>query len=617
MGGIALNRKPIGPRKFVRDGPAPPAGSGMLSTGAFVRGKVEADLQEVDKTRVGFKEWSLQIPEPKHGTLNFERFPYLEQLYAEGWAEKEWVIKKATQVGVSTWLWRWTVFWADVKGLTGLYVFPKVAQMYDFSDARIRASILLSPYLMGRIPAASTQNKGLKQVGLGWVYFRGSESKTQLDSVDADVLALDEYDTLTYENIPDAERRIGGSQLPGGGLIRRVGVPSIPGFGIAKLYDESDQRKWLVKCGACNEWQELLFDKCMPKELRDQESLQRLCQKCHKPLDVKRGEWVAKHPDQGRPRGYHLSRLIVPNTDLKAIVKASRSHSLAAIKIHHNKDLGEPWVEESGRLSMAHILAAQSKAGGYTLPEMSELHVGDHGYKGFNLVTMGVDVASSRNLNVRISEHLNDYDKRALFIGEVQGFEELPVLMRRYGVGMAAIDNLPEMRSSRAFAELFPGQVYLISYGNVSDQTIKVNDEMSHATVRRVEAIDAAFDLIRKQRNRLPKNLPPGYTAQMQALVRNVETDPETGRVVINYETVGEDGDDYAHAEVYDLLATELWWLRQELDEAQRDTFTPLETLAPEFQRSNLDEDQLLPGDFEFNSGPGGDADYNPFRGDV
>ncbi len=60
---------------------------------------------------------------------------------------------------------------------------------------------------------------------------------------------MDEYDLTLPESIPVAEERVSGSQL---GLIRRVGVPLYPpGTGLSALYDETDQRVWLVKCAKC------------------------------------------------------------------------------------------------------------------------------------------------------------------------------------------------------------------------------------------------------------------------------------------------------------------------------------------------------------------------------
>ncbi len=540
---------------------------------------LEQEEQERLGTRIPFMEWALRVPEPKSGTLDFDRFPFQRELYGDGADEKEWVLKKATQVGVSAYLVRWVMYWADVKSLNGLYVFPRLKQMYDFADARVKASILGSDYLLGRIPGSFVQNKGLKQIGGGWVYFRGSESKRDLDSVDADVLALDEYDTLTQENVPDAERRLSGSQI---GLIRRVGVPSAPGWGIDAMYRESDQRSWTVKCEACGEWQSLTFNDNVDLKLA-----LRVCRACRKPLDVSKGEWVASYPDRD-VRGYHLPRLIVPNVNMKEIVKASQKTKPYERTVFHNKDLGEAYAPEEGRLSPQALAAAQNAGGGYTLIP---------GYVGPQLVTMGVDVASSRNLNVRVSEHLEDGRKRALFIGEVDSFDQLVLLMNRYTVKMAVIDHLPEGRLAMAFAERFAGQVYLVAFASRQGKVLAVNEDTRLITVRRVEAIDATFELVRQQKNLLPLDTPEGYLQHMQNLVRVADED-ELGRMVVEYRSMGPD--DYAMAEVYDVVATEAWWFRQQVEEAQREVFTPLEDML-EFERTNLNDASL---DDAYRPGP-------------
>src|SRR3954453_10743391 len=105
-----------------------------------------------ENRRQAFYDWALGVPEPKTGTLDFDRFPFQKELYMEGEDDEEVVVKKGTQVGVSTYLLRWAMFWADVRALNALYVFPKRQQMYDFADARIKAVILGSDHLQRRIP---------------------------------------------------------------------------------------------------------------------------------------------------------------------------------------------------------------------------------------------------------------------------------------------------------------------------------------------------------------------------------------------------------------------------------------------------------------------------------
>lgn len=550
-----------------------------------------------------FQDWALRIPEPKAGVLDFGRFPFQRELYAETGSLREVLVVKATQIGISAYLVRWAMYPVDVFGLTGLYVFPKAAQMYDFSDTRVGTLIKKSNYLSGRVPRSHVQNKGLKQIGAGFLYFRGSESQDALESVDADVLALDEYDNLVAENVPVAERRLTGSNNP---MTRRVGVPSVPGFGLDGLYADSDQRRWWVRCESCRHRQPVFFTPMhdeadgVANGYVDHERELVVCGKCHKPLDVALGEWVAKYPDRTK-RGYHASRLIVPavarndNETLHGIIVASHKTEVFEVQSFYNRDLGEAYAPKEGRLSLEVLRAAQ-RDGVLTVPS----------YQGQNLVTMGVDVASVRALNVKISEHLSEGVKRTLWIGTVNSFDELAELMDNYGVHMCGIDHLPEGRLARAFANRFPGRVYLIALSGTQNEILTVNEEEAKATVRRTEAIDAMMAQIRGQRNYLPMDLPEGYAKQMQAAVRFAIKD-ELGKVVVGYRSSG--ADDYMQAEVYDLMARELLAYRATM-ETYQGVIEPLEKRF-EFSRAHLNEPEKTEGQFNVGPGNGGPV-YSP-----
>jgi hypothetical protein len=585
--------------------PAPPVDEGLVAP-VMLHERAQEAMGKVKY--VPFLDWSLRVPEPKTGTLDFSRFPFQPAMYeVVGSRTRQVVVRKATQVGVSAMVVRWSIYEADRNGSTVLYVFPTETHVHDFSDARVMPMVEGSDYLLGR--AGDPFNKGLKKFGgRGLVYFRGAENKRALDSVDADGLALDEYDTLNQANIPDAERRLSGPLSKG--LIRRVGVPSLPQFGIGEKYDESDRRKWLVKCDCGHRgldaetqeplttprgkgWQEVSFWHNV-----DQERHLIVCAGCGEPLRVAEGRWVAQQPDSGII-GFHVSRLMVPGVEwrgqdgksqLDAIIKASQATAPYEIEVFHNKDLGVPYVSKEARLSPEEIAAAQRM-------ELAQVP----GYVGPNPVTMGVDVASTRALNVRISELVDEDTKRALFIGTCESFDELALLMERYSVNMAAIDHLPEGRLARAIAERFLGRVYIVSYANQGQQdVIKVDEDQRRASVRHVEALDATIESVRRQRNLLPADLPVGYVAHMTANVRRVERD-QLNRPVARW--ICTRSDDYFQAEVYDLIAGELWWLRQAVDEAQRPFYTRLEDHL-EFERSSVTDPESL----EYHAGPEADG---------
>lgn len=539
---------------------------------------------------VPFLEWALRCPEPKTGTLDFDRFPFQRRMYEDGAIAREEVMVKSTQVGASARNARKGLYQADQRGLTTLYVFPTKGDVYDFSDARITPMVERSEYLRSRLRPDSVFNKGLKKIGLGFFYLRGSEKKTALDSVDADCLILDEYDTLRRENIPDAERRISGSEH---GSITRLGVPSYPSSGIWQHFEKTDKRKWLVKCEACNDWQELNFFKNV-----DFEKATRICARCGRELDVRRGQWVAEFPDR-EVIGWHVPRLIVPNCDVRAMIAASLLKDPHLVQVFHNKDLGLPYAGGENRLTEAMLKAC-----------WREFTMEPFGYGGANPVTMGIDVASVRALNVRISELLPDGFKRALWIGTVDSLDDLVPLMDRFRVNMAAIDRAPERRLAEAFANLFPGRVYLVGYATNQRQSFAVDQEMRMASVRPVEAFDATLELVRAQRNLLPIDWPADYVEHMQSPVRTAPIKNALGVEEVEYIFNGPS--DYFHAEVYDVVAEMLWYVRQEVEAAQRTHLWALEDQLEGFTRSDLaasgweeQEYRPGPGDGEYRPGPG------------
>lgn len=550
---------------------------------------LRVSLNEATGRRQNFLQWSLRVPEPKSGTLDFAKFPFQLELYDQRSAEDtEAVIKKATQLGISTYLLRWVLYICDVRGLTALYLFPKARQMYDFSDSRIKAAILGSDYLRTRITAGDVQNKGLKKIGPGYLFCRGAESKSELQSIDADALAMDEYDEIRPENIPDAERRLGASDYK---LLRRVGVPDLPGRGLDKLYNDTDKRRWYVQCEACGEKQALEYDANV-----DEDNKRLVCRRCGKArVDLSKGEWVAEYPER-RVRGYHLSRLIVPNQDLSDIIEAHNKTNPTEVKTHFNKDLGLAYAPEEGRLSIEAITRAMR----------SDLPLDGRGTpKGQGEIrTMGVDVASTRALNVRISAVDEEGRRRCLYLALVEDFSELGRLMGQFDITFCLIDHLPEGRMARAFAEKFPGRAWLINYASSQEEILVLKPEKRQASVKRLEAIDATLDGIRTQWNLLPGELPKNYVRDLQDVVRLVEYD-EFGKPKVTYQELGPT--DWLQAEIYDLVAMDVYAAMLDIELGNEGTTTKLDD-DYNFERSNLE----IEGDEEYGPGEFDDGGIEP-----
>lgn len=534
-----------------------------------------------------FIDWVRDVPEPKR-PLDLERFAFQRELYSvAGESDREIMAQKGAQEGLSAWAIRLAFRWAD-QGLTVLYVMPRERQANEFGTMRITPVLRASRYLRHRQKAGEspTDTKRLKSIGAGYFALRGSKSEDELISVDADAVILDEYDRLVQANLPRVEQRVTGPLSRG--LIRRLSTPTIPNYGIDREMRRSDNRWWLVRCGGldrrgrrragCGTWTPMKGTETFV-EVLDHATATLRCPSCRRELDVREGQWVAEYTDGDRPRGYHLPKFVVPGIDLRGLINRSKGTKETQRRAHHNEDLGEAWQAEGAGLTDEHLAGA-------TRPYGME----PNGYYGWNLVTMGVDVAASRALNVRISEHIDEHTKRALWIGEVDdgrapwggssksAWEILAEIMDRFRVRMAVVDHMPDPRIARAWCERFRGRAFRVSWSDSARAVLSRQDpkgDPTKLTARYLEGIDATLDLVRRQANLLPEIRPEDYDAHMKARVlATVEPDDDSVTVSdagslrssaaeIRQAWIKTGADDYLQAEAYDVIATHMAYVQQ------------------------------------------------------
>jgi hypothetical protein len=557
-----------------------------------------AEEQEVASRRE-MMDYARLMPEPSVGELRFDDFPFQVEWYSEEVANCEEVVwAKGAQVGASGYGVRWVIRQVDQFSDTGLYVMPTLDDVFEFGDERVEPAIEESPYLLSRIRGKYVRNKRLKRIGRGFLHMRGSNSKSGAQSVAATFLFLDEADLLDQTNLPHILRRVTGARQRGKvPKIRWAGYPLLPNTGIDAKWQSSDQRVWHVRCLECDDEQPITWEENVRWTVPDRldssgelrvmragadeyddrteiEHVWRQCRSCAASLEdtsphrkdgaIRVGRWIPKRP--GAPIiGFHVWRGMVPVTDLKQLVIASRGTKEEEREAFAALDLGRPHIGGDATLTDNDLERAMS----FGVEQIEA-------YYGPNPTTMGVDVAGERDLNVQIDEQLPPErpgvpnPRRTLWCGTCETFEQVCDLIERFRVHVVAIDSNPERRMAKALRLTYPGRVVLVEYRpNVyggPEPLVLVNDDAGlplKAQVNRTDAIDGMMDAIRQVRQIPLRTPPPKWKAQMKALVRRTELDTK-GRPVRRYITTGTDGDDYAHAATYALVATELWrtWIR-------------------------------------------------------
>jgi hypothetical protein len=471
--------------------------------------------------------------------------PMLRALYVDD--HPFLVVQKSAQVGASEYLINCALWAADTgQGGRGnvLYVMPAQAQAIDFASARINKAVLESPALLERVrprPAAvsSAARTTTRRVGKGHLYVRGAESRRQLITVDADLLIIDELDTMGEGTLEVTRRRLGSSRL---GWIRLASTPSIPNAGINAWFLRGDQRRWYIPCPACPVWQTLVW-----QDNVDQERAVIVCAECGEPLDTQSaGFWMAARPEVTDIHSYHVSRLYSPYLDLPQLIAASRATDPIGVREFFNSDLGEPYAGEGDRLTFAILDAC-------CCPYRPEPKA--------RSACMGVDVGSQLHVVVRSPDPNDPSSSRLLFAATLPSFDDLDNLMTVYGVHTCVIDAHPETHAARTFASRWPGKVWLCRY-----QSRTTGPAWDSATcevvVDRTMSLDELFEGFREQRLTLPENArglggevrdnAGTYYRHLCALTRTVAQDA-SGNTVHRYLAPGPDH--FAHAENYCCLA--------------------------------------------------------------
>ena len=496
------------------------------------------------------------------------------------------IVEKPNQVGASEWLLNVSLHALDCgayafgigqfkDSLNVGYVFPAWTQLRDFSKDRIRKiageteylTELLSPIRYG--PLRRESDLGLYFIGKSAWYLRGAHRPDdQLASFPVDILIIDEYDLITERAVSLAEKRLRASPLR---LKRYVSKPSIPNVGVDKLFQESDQHVWQLRCPACGEWQEPDFwqnvvrvedgDACpersrrvedysvwsqWPKEELLRSHFDFACRHCRQPLNpTGPGQWMAQNPG-ALTRGYRIPGLVAPFVPLEEVVKGSLAEEPDVLLEWYRGDLGIAKSPEGGQLSWDELEACN---------------------RDYNMVasgrrcTMGVDVGVK--LHVRIGCH-RDGEWQALWIGAVDEFEDLDRLMGAYHIRSAVIDAQPETRQTRNFCKRWPGRAWMAYYYTgekppaVLQWKAAEGEEAGQVTIARTEMMDRVATAHREAREGLPANARhiQDFYKHMCSPVRVLTTREKQDGTRYKVAVYLDSGPDhYFHASVYERAA--------------------------------------------------------------
>lgn len=475
--------------------------------------------------------------------FSFAGHEYLIRLYEED-APFE-VEKKAAQMGFSTKnLLRCIYKCKYTYPLGVLYLLSTRSDVTEFSKGKFSRLIEDNQGIRSWL-AKDVGSANLKRIGEGYVYFRGTKTKGALKSIPADELVVDEFDEHDPKQIDLALERLSHSQY---GYRRYLSTPTLPDYGIDLLYQQTDQRHWIVtcKCGTDNCLEDQ-FPDCLG-ELANGDVI-KICRGCREKLVPVHGQWVAKRSSIPI-KGVYISQLNSAVITPKAVLDSYKQHVLRVLPVlgggvpnpkeFWNSKMGMGYVEAENRLSKEQVYACCGNYG---------IESSDHGP-----CSMGVD---QRSTELHVVIGTKRFSKpRILHIGIYKDWKDLHPLMKSFNVAMCVVDGLPETRNARAFAKKHPGKVWCNFYVDERKADYAWNDAEKIVQVGRTESLDESHMQILNSEIVLPRqsDITEKFAIQCHNVAKKLEEDKEKGTK--RYVYVRLQGEDhFRHAFNYECVA--------------------------------------------------------------
>ena len=444
-----------------------------------------------------------------------------------------------------------------------LYMFPTTDNVREFSKSRFGPLIRDNPETIGKFVRGQkqrgTDSVGLKRICDAYLFLRGArltqsiegagqaQESVQLRSIPVDKIVFDELDLMKEEVIEKARGRMGHSRVKEEVFIAN---PTLPDFGIDRIFGQSDQRHLFRKCLHCGAWTcaETTFPECVA--LRSDGTGYIACSKCGKPVGLERVDWVPAVPDNANPavvgpekaiEGYRWSHLTSTFNDPAEVLRAYQDPPEDNLADVYRTRLGLPYAASENLLT----------------PDRVRMCCGDRLMLTASRgpCAMGVDVGKIKHVLIGVRTAPERY--KLLKMVRLSKWDDIHDLARRFNVRAAAIDIRPYEDEARKFQAAERYRIFLCQYDENRVQSARFDEGQGIVRVNRTEIMDQSHRVIDEKHIVLPRRCPEveEFARSCCKTAKMLEEDAKTGRSLYRYHKIGDKRDDYRHALNYFLLA--------------------------------------------------------------
>lgn len=512
----------------------------------------------VDFPRMAFAEY---IHKPlKADRMRFDNRPWMDALYLD--PSDKIVVVKSSKTGISEWA-LCDLFSMAQRGLSGMYVLPDRDVRNRFITTRFDVLTRTVVEYRANLRQAKKEvdAKGLKTIyGQTWA-FVGSGGKATFFEFNADAIIFDEYDKCDHGKLIYADDRTLGAARD---IWRKIGNPTVSGFGISEEFEGSDKKFRLFKCGHCNDWQKLEWVGNFIREEDEGkfslinagdsiEDATAVCRYCEGTIDRIYGpaDWVPEY--QGRAvSGYQVGRLFAfPGNDepdyIRPVIKETFATFLKAqgnptrLQRFWNNILGLPFAGSGSKFNLEILEDCKTD---YIMPMKS---TGTYA---------GVDVGGRLHLHI---EKVIKGKRRKLFIGTVPDWNELHTVCKRFGVTGGVVDAEPEHHKAKEWCDAHPN--WYVCYYNLpdtADDEIDIDFKTMTIRTKRTASLDESLQACCEQRVEVPKDyktIDGGDFARMMCASTRVQVIDAKGKVKFVWTKAD---DHHQHTDNYARIASEI-----------------------------------------------------------
>jgi len=466
------------------------------------------------------------------GSFSTRYTPWSEQMM-DSTASFNYAMKGA-QLGVTEVLINLAFFILDIKQRNVLYVLPTSLIAGNFSKARFSPALKTSPKLQEMF--TDTNRETLKVAGRAVLYITGSRGEGNLKEKPANVLLLDEIDAMDQKAVWRALERLSGKPRDKR-MVWGISTPTIPNYGIHKLYLTGTQEHYMFPCPHCEKQIELTKDNLVicGDSITDPE-IRRThlkCVKCSKRLEhrdkphfLKAAEWVPKNPncDSDR-RSFHVNQLYSYTIEPFEIAEAhfrGLTSEQAAQELHNSK-YGIPRLGDGAKITddLINNCIGDYRTDTFKRPETI--------HEQFN--TLGVDKGKICHyvvLNWRFGEFGRDLNNNATAalvdfgtFPEQDYDKRIAEIMLEWQVRATVLDPDPGPNDARRVAKVYPGYAWLCRYreGKTGNE-MSISDQVSGAPTAVVDKVNWVSNALRRfKTNRI--TVPQDMTDELREHIKN------------------------------------------------------------------------------------------------